>query len=250
MGVFEQLPSIAVRWTGLPLERLQKVMAHAGVASRRKCEEFIREGRVTVNGEVAELGCKVDPEKDQIEVDGEPVGDKEKLVYIMLNKPEGYISTVSDPRGRQTVMDLVASVDERIYPVGRLDYDSSGLLLLTNDGELTHRLLHPRYESDKTYTVTVAGSVSRQVLEQIRRGVELEDGPTAPAEVTSVHRRGNRTRFRLVIHEGRNRQIRRMMKRLGHQVIELRRVLGDLPPGSYRELTRREIRALRQYAGL
>jgi len=150
----------------LPLERLQKVMARAGVASagvasRRKCEEFIREGRVTVNGEVAELGCKVDPEKDQIEVDGEPVGDKEKLVYIMLNKPEGYISTVSDPRGRQTVMDLVASVDERIYPVGRLDYDSSGLLLLTNDGELTHRLLHPRYESDKTYTVTVAGSVSR-----------------------------------------------------------------------------------------
>ncbi|MFQ5340610.1 MAG: pseudouridine synthase [Anaerolineae bacterium] len=233
-------------------KRLQKVLAHAGVASRRKCEELIRQGRVAVNGQVVtELGTQVDPERDNITVDGRRIGVTGEYTYIVLHKPAGVITTAHDPWGRPSVLDLV-DVETRVYPVGRLDADSEGLVLLTNDGALTHQLTHPSFEHPKEYHVLVAGRPSRVALERLRAGVHLEDGLTAPALVDVLRRAGENTWLRMVLHEGRKRQIRRMADAVGHPVRRLIRVgigpirLGDLAPGRWRRLSRREVDQLQE----
>ena len=233
-------------------ERLQKIMAHAGLASRRACEELIRQGRVTVNGRaVEEMGLKVDPSKDRIAIDGRILSEPEAPAYWILNKPSGFITTVRDPRGRRTVLDLVGELSERVYPVGRLDYDTEGLLLLTNDGELTHALTHPRHEVPKTYLAVVEGVVGRDKLAILKRGVRLSDGPTAPAGVRVMKVEEGTTSLEITIHEGRNRQIRRMMEAVGHPVTFLKRVrfgpltLRGLRLGEYRPLRPAEVEKLR-----
>jgi 23S rRNA pseudouridine2605 synthase len=230
-------------------ERLQKVLAQAGLGSRRACEELIAAGRVRVNGEVATLGTRVDPEVDAIEVDGARIGVRQGLVHYLLNKPAGVVTTASDPQGRPTAVGLVPA-EPRVYPVGRLDADTEGLLLLTNDGDLAHRLTHPSFGVDKEYLADVEGRPSRGAVRRLREGVELEDGPTAPARVSLV---GDHT-LRITIHEGRNRQVRRMCEAIGHPVRRLVRVrlgpLSDrrLPPGRWRALTQDEVRALERAA--
>jgi 23S rRNA pseudouridine2605 synthase len=226
-------------------ERLQKVLARVGFGSRRTCEELIDEGRVRVNGDIAILGRRVDAERDRIEVDGEPVGVQAGLVYYLLNKPAGVVTTASDTHGRPTVVELVPD-DPRVFPVGRLDADTEGLLILTNDGELTHRLTHPSFGVEKEYVAEVAGHPSPAAVRRLREGVELDDGRTAPANVAldppSV--------LRITIHEGKNRQVRRMCEAIGHPVTRLVRVrigpLSDrsLPPGAWRPLTTAEVRSL------
>lgn len=226
-------------------DRLQKVLASTGWGSRRVCEELIAEGRVTVNGEVARLGRRVDPEHDLIEVDHAPLGVKPGLVYYLLNKPTGVVTTAKDTHGRKTVVDLVPS-DPRVFPVGRLDADTEGLLLLTNDGELTHRITHPSHGVEKEYLVHVKGNLTPGELRRLRDGVELEDGITAPAQASQP----TPGVLRLTIHEGRNRQVRRMCDALGHPVLRLVRTrVGpitdrSLRPGDYRELSTGERRAL------
>jgi 23S rRNA pseudouridine2605 synthase len=221
------------------------VLARCGLGSRRVCEELIAEGRVTVNGAVAELGRRVQVESDRVEVDGTPVGVAPGLVYYLLNKPAGVLTTASDPRGRPTVVQLVPE-QPRVYPVGRLDMDTEGLLLLTNDGTLAHRISHPSRGLPKEYLVEVAGQPSASALSRLRRGVALDDGLTAPAQVGLV----SPAVVRLTIHEGRNRQVRRMCEAVGHPVRRLVRVrigpLSDrtLAPGEWRELTMAEVRAL------
>ena len=230
-------------------ERLQKILAQAGLGSRRTCEDLIAEGRVRLNGEVATLGTRADPEHDTIEVDGAIVGVRQGLVHYLLNKPAGVVTTASDTHGRPTVVDLVPE-DPRVYPVGRLDADTEGLLLLTNDGVLAHRLTHPSFGVEKEYLADVEGRPSRGALRRLREGVELEDGPTAPAKVSLV---GEHT-LRLTIHEGRNRQVRRMCEAVGHKVVRLVRVrigpLADrrLAPGEWRVLTQSEVRDLERAA--
>ena len=229
--------------------RLQKVLAQAGLGSRRTCEDLIERRRVRVNGEVAVLGRRVDPEVDVVEVDGAQIGVKPGLVHYLLHKPAGVITTASDPAGRPTVVDLVPA-DPRVFPVGRLDGDSEGLLLLTNDGDLTHRLTHPSYGVDKEYLVEVDGNPSRGALAKLREGIELEDGRTAPAKVAQLDAR----LLRITIHEGRNRQIRRMCEAIGHPVLRLVRTrigpLTDrsLKPGEWRALTQDEVRSLERAA--
>ncbi len=226
-------------------EKLQKVLARAGVASRRAVEEMIEAGRVQVNGQRAVTGQRVDIDEDLVEIDGAAVGIKPGLVYFLLNKLPGTVTTAHDPQGRPTVLDGLPP-GPRVFPVGRLDIDTEGLLLLTNDGELTHRLTHPSFGVDKEYLAQVHGSPSPLAIRQLRHGVELEDGVTAPAKVALVE---NDT-IRLVIHEGRNRQVRRMLEAVGHPVVRLIRVrigpLADrrLEPGAWRELTTEEVRAL------
>jgi 23S rRNA pseudouridine2605 synthase len=227
-------------------ERLQKVMAQRGYGSRRVCEELISAGRVTVNGVVAVLGRRVDVDNDVVEVDGHLVGLRADLVYYLLNKPEGVVTTASDTHGRDTVVSIVPS-EPRVYPVGRLDRDTEGLLLLTNDGELTNRLTHPRYGIEKEYLAQVSGGlVSSAALRTLREGVELDDGITAPAKVSQP----SPGVIRVTIHEGRNRQVRRMCEAIGHPVTRLIRVrIGPifdrtLRPGEWRELTSNERRAL------
>jgi 23S rRNA pseudouridine2605 synthase len=227
-------------------ERLQKVLASLGFGSRRTCEELIAAGRVTVNGERAELGRRVDVDNDVVEVDGAPVGVRPDFVYYLVNKPAGVVTTAHDTHGRPTVVELVPS-EPRIFPVGRLDADSEGLIILTNDGELAHRLAHPSHGVEKAYTVQVGGGVvSPAGLRALREGVELEDGRTAPAKVSQPEPGV----LELVIHEGRNRQIRRMCEAVGHRVERLVRVrigpLSDrtLRPGAFRELTRDEVNGL------
>jgi len=226
-------------------ERVHKILARAGVASRRRCEELIAEGRVAVNGEVVELGAQVDVHNDIVTVDGAFVPLAPDAVYYVLNKPTGYVTTAHDPQGRPTVVDLVPS-DPRVFPVGRLDLDTEGLLLLTNDGELTHRLTHPSFGIEKEYLAEVEGEPTRGELRRLREGVELDDGMTAPAKVALVHPNV----VRVVIHEGRNRQIRRMCAAIGHPVVRLVRVrigtlvTGSLAPGQWRPLDGDEVRAL------
>ncbi|PWK14433.1 pseudouridine synthase [Tumebacillus permanentifrigoris] len=236
-------------------ERLQKVLAQAGVASRRKCEEIILAGDVTVNGQVVtELGTKVTPGVDQIEVNGESISFEQK-VYILLNKPRGVVTTAYDPQGRKTVIDLI-DVPERIYPVGRLDLDTAGLLILTNDGALANGLMHPSKEIDKTYRTWVRGTVKPEAIKELSNGVELEDGMTAPAKVRLIEKEGDETLLEIVIHEGRNRQVRRMCEAVGHPVKSLMRVqlaflkLGRLRYGEYRPLTPLEIDRLYAVAGV
>jgi len=231
------------------MERLQKVMAHAGIASRRKSEEIILTGRVRVNGKVVkDLGVKVE-KNDQIEVDGKQI-TMERMVYILLNKPAGYLSTVDDPQRRKTVLDLVGDIKERIYPVGRLDYNTSGLLILTNDGDITYTLTHPSHQVEKTYLVVVKGKPGK-ILWKLEKGVELEDGITAPARVRRVKEKRGNTLFQLTIHEGRNRQVRRMCEYIGYSVVSLERIafaflnLKGLKPGEYRYLSVEEIEKLK-----
>ncbi len=228
-------------------ERLQKVLARAGMGSRRVCEKLIVEQRVTVNGEFAELGEKVDPETAEIEVDGLKVGVRQDLVYYLLNKPIGVITTSKDPQERSTVVDLVPT-HPRVFPVGRLDADTEGLILLTNDGDLTHYLTHPSFGVEKEYLVQVDVKPSRNAIRELRQGVELDDGITAPAKVSLVDEK----LIKIVIHEGRNRQVRRMCESVGHPVKRLiRSRIGpiadtSLRPGSFRELTNQELKSIRE----
>ena len=226
-------------------ERLQKVLARVGIGSRRACEELIADERVTVNGELAILGRRVDPTTDVIEVDGALIAVRPDAVYYLLNKPVEVVTTADDPQGRATVVDLVPA-DPRVFPVGRLDYQTEGLLVLTNDGELTHRLTHPSFGVEKEYLASVEGVPSRGALRQLREGIELDDGPTAPAKASM----SSPGLVRLTIHEGRNRQVRRMCDAIGHPVNRLVRTrigpLADrsLKPGEWRSLTPDEVRQL------
>lgn len=231
--------------------RLQKYLALAGIASRRSSEQLILAGRVQVNGKtVTQLGTKVVPGKDHVFLDGNAVLLGEEKRYILLYKPTGYLSSVSDDRGRKTVLDLLQGVDERVYPVGRLDYDTEGLLLLTNDGALTNFLIHPRHEVKKTYLATVQGIPTTEELRQLAKGVLLEDGMTSPANVRLLNAKRNRSLLEITIHEGRNRQVRRMCAAIGHPVLALKRVclgsltLGNLLPGQWRFLSMKEVAAL------
>lgn len=248
--------------TDTPLvgERLQKVIAQAGIASRRHAEQMILDGRVQVNGEkVVALGTKVLPE-DRILVDGREINaTRETHDYYLLHKPTAYITSAKDPQGRRTVMDLMLKVKQRVYPVGRLDYDTSGLLVLTNDGELAHRLMHPSYGVEKTYQVEVEGTVPPQALLRLEKGIELEDGKTAPAQVRVISRKGQGSfqRLEITIHEGRNRQVRRMFEAIGYPVVTLKRIRfgplqleADLSMGKYRSLTDKEVNQLRQAVNL
>lgn len=232
-------------------ERLQKVLAHAGIDSRRAAEEMIRAGRVAVNGSTIKvLGTKVNPEVDVVTVDGKAIPRRVKKVYLMMNKPSGYITTVSDPERRPTVMDLVPH-SPRIYPVGRLDANSEGLILMTNDGEFANLLAHPRYSYEKEYHVSVPGTVREEDLKALREGVLIDERRTAGAKVRVLSCDGKLTWLSVTIHEGRNRQIRRMLHALGYRVDRLVRVrvgplwLGSLPRGMHRHLTPSEVRKLR-----
>ena len=234
-------------------QRLQKLLAQAGVASRRAAEKLIADGRVSVNGTtVREMGTKADPAHDDIKVDGRRIKARQRARYILLNKPAGYVSTRVDPQRRPTVIDLLHGVREYVYPVGRLDYDTEGLLLLTNDGDLAAHLTHPRHGVERAYEARVAGMPDAAALEQLRKGIPLDGRRTLPADVTllSPGRSGDGT-LRLTIREGRNRQVRRMCEAVGHPVRTLRRVrigpLQDrrLKPGQWRELSEQEVKALR-----
>lgn len=231
-------------------------MAQAGVASRRKCEELILQGKVQVNGEtVTELGTKADPDEDIITVNGKPISN-EKKIYLILNKPKGVITSASDPEGRKIVSDYLKGVKERVYPIGRLDYDTEGLLLLTNDGEFANLLSHPKYHVPKTYLATVKGVPHGTELDKLRAGIMLEDGMTSPAEVEykDVDPEGKQSVISITIHEGRNRQVRRMFEAISHPVLRLKRIafgdllLQNLKRGVYRHLTPDEINRLRQMA--
>ena len=237
------------------MPRLQKVLAATGLASRRTCETIISSGRVTVNGKiVTELGTKVDPQSDDIRVDGDLIvtAKPPKPVYIMLNKPIGYVCTVSDPHAEKTVMDLLDQVDTRVYPIGRLDADSAGLLLLTNDGDFANRLTHPRYHVPKIYRVRARGFVEREDAIRLTEGIELPDGKTAPAELKFVEYDSATqcTIIDITLYEGRNRQVRRMMDAVGHPVRELTRIaygnihLKSLNPGTWRKLRPDEVEGL------
>lgn len=236
-------------------ERIQKLLAQAGLGSRRACEEYLIGHRVTVNGQRVELGAKADPAKDMIKVDGKRVEIETARIYVMLNKPAGIVTTNEDEFGRQTVRDL-APIDAHLFPVGRLDADSEGLVLLTNDGELTNALTHPRFEHEKEYLVLVEGRPSEGVLKSWRRGVLLEDQMTAPARVDVRDADRDKTWLRVIMREGRKRQIREVAGMLGHRVKYLQRVrigplkLGDLKTGCWRHLTAAEVRELLASAGL
>jgi 23S rRNA pseudouridine2605 synthase len=244
------------------MERLQKLLSIAGIASRRASEELILQGRVEVNGEtVRTLGSKADPGKDVVKVDGRRLRFDVRLRYILLNKPKAVVTTRNDPQGRRTVIDLLKGVREFVYPVGRLDFDSEGLLLLTSDGDLAARLTHPRHAVPRVYEAVVAGSPTEEALDKLRRGVFLDGSRTAPAEIRrlALTRRDARSKsgvslLRITLHEGRNRQVRRMCASIGHPVRKLTRVrmgpigLGSLRPGQWRDLTAEEVARLRRAA--
>lgn len=237
-------------------ERLQKFLAEAGVASRRKAEVLIAQGKVRVNGTVVtEMGFKIDSEQDEVTYLGKKVSKKQtKMVYILLHKPVGYVTTAKEQFGRPAVVDLIQGVSERIFPVGRLDYDTSGLLLLTNDGDLTYKLTHPKHDVDKTYIAKLYGVPDEGALQKFRRGVVLDGKRTKPAKIQILNKDKDR-RFctvEIIIHEGRNRQVRKMCESIKHPVAQLQRVatgelkLGDLPKGSYRHLTEKEVNYLKR----
>lgn len=231
-------------------ERLQKLIASAGLCARRTAEDWIAAGRVCVNGAVASLGDRADLETDTVTVDGAPLPGKPGAVYLMLNKPRGYVTTLSDEYGRRTAAELVADCGVRVYPVGRLDRDSEGLLLFTNDGELAQRLLHPRHQVDKVYLVTVRGDI-RGAAERLMAITELDGEPIAPAQAAEVARHEGQAVLRVTIHQGKNRQVRRMCAQIGLHVVRLQRIqedsllLGDLPVGKWRYLTGQELQGLR-----
>ena len=234
--------------------RINKYIALCGVASRRKAEELILAGRVTVNDEVmTELSYKVDEENDIVKVDDKLIKEENKLVYILLNKPEGYITTVKDQFDRPSVLDLVSDIKERVYPIGRLDYETSGLLLLTNDGDLTYKLTHPKHEVDKTYVARVKGKLTKEEIERFKTGHKIEDYTTAPAKlkVIKYDEQRDSSLLEIKIHEGKNRQVRKMCKAINHPVLRLRRSamgkikIGDCEIGKYRYLTEDEIKYLK-----
>jgi 23S rRNA pseudouridine2605 synthase len=232
------------------MDRLNKYLAHAGVGSRRHCDELILAGRVSIDGQtVRELGTRVEPGQ-RVSVDGEPV-KSERHVYWLVHKPRGYLCTNHDPARRPLAIDLVPHVDQRVYTVGRLDEDSEGLLLLTNDGELAHHLMHPRYGVEKTYLVQVAGTPTREDLHQLLDGIWLAEGHVRAKSVKRLKRQGDSTWLRITLSEGKNREIRRMLARLGHKVMRLRRIalgpveLGSLSPGKSRRLSNAELETLR-----
>ncbi|NLW59376.1 MAG: rRNA pseudouridine synthase [Firmicutes bacterium] len=234
------------------MERLQKYLARCGVASRRKAEEMIVHGLVAVNGVVVrELGVKVEPGRDRVTVAGRPVRPVTERIYLMLNKPPGYITGNRDPRGRKTVLTLLPEGLPRVFPVGRLDYNTTGLLLLTNDGALAYALTHPKYQIEKVYRALVRGVPTDHALNLLRNGVVLEDGPTLPATVDIIGVKAGNAILKLGIKEGRNRQVRRMCAAVGHPVLKLERIaigplqLGDLGRGQYRRLTAAELKALK-----
>jgi 23S rRNA pseudouridine2605 synthase len=239
--------------------RLQKILSGAGIASRRAAEKLMREGRVSVNGKtILDLGAKADPDRDDIRVDGSRIKGRERPRYLLLNKPRGFVTTRSDPQGRPTVLALLKGVREYVYPVGRLDYDSEGLLLLTNDGELAARLTHPKHEVERVYEALVVGIPDTRALARLARGVIIDGHRTAPgkARILTVVPSAKRDQaiIELTIHEGRNRQVRKMCEAVGHKVLGLRRTrigpIADpkLPPGAYRELSPRELISLRRAA--
>lgn len=233
--------------------RLQKFLAACGVASRRGAEELIKQGKVQVNGEtVTEMGVQIDEDKDKVTYNGQVVEMEKKMVYILLNKPVGYVTTVSDDKGRDTVMDLVADIPVRIYPVGRLDYDTEGLLLMTNDGDLTYRVTHPKNQVEKTYEAEVTGNITMNTLIQLRNGVMLDGVKTRPAKVEVIGATQYGTKLEITIHEGKNRQVRRMFESVGCIVKRLKRtreaglILGHVPLGHWRRLTESEVNMLKK----
>jgi 23S rRNA pseudouridine2605 synthase len=238
-------------------ERLNKIISMAGIASRRRADELISSGLVAVNGRAERrLGSKAVWGVDSITVDGQAIPDPPGRVYLMLNKPFGYVSTLRDPEGRPTMRDLISDVKERVYSVGRLDFDSQGLLILTNDGELAHRLMHPRFHIPRTYKVTIEGPLSDTSVQRLKKGITLDDGPTNPAHVRIINREKERTLLRITIFEGRSREIRRMFEAVGNKALKLIRIgygslhLGDLKVGKYRHLKDSELKTLRTSVGL
>jgi 23S rRNA pseudouridine2605 synthase len=231
-------------------ERLQKILARAGICSRRKAEEYIAAGRVTVDGKVVTRpGLKVDPEQTEITVDGKQVLQEEKI-YILLNKPPGYVTTMSDPQGRPIVTDLLPGIKYRVFPVGRLDLDSEGALILTNDGALGNKVLHPSFEVNKTYEATVKGGPNTAELQRLARGIMLDGLKTWPAKLRVLHRKKGETTIEVIIHEGKKRQVRKMFQAIGHPVLRLKRTaygglkLGALGRGKYRFLTQIDLKKL------
>ena len=233
-------------------ERLQKLIAQAGLASRREAEKWIEQGKVILNGHPAKLGDRADLTVDRIRVNGKDLTTVEEKVTVLLNKPRGYVSTLKDPEGRRLVTDLVADIPQRLFPVGRLDYNTEGLLLLTNDGELAQRVSHPSHHIEKTYLVKVRGFLTVKMVKRLEQGLLLDDGKTAPAKVAKIRTSGSNCWFELTIHEGRNRQVRLMCEKLGLSVVRLKRIrldfldLTDVISGSYRHLTLSEIRILKK----
>ena len=233
-------------------QRLQKILSEMGIASRRKAEDLIIEGRVTVNGQVATIGMKADAAKDHIKLNGKLLIRPEPKVYLILNKPPQVVTSLLDPEGRPTVKEFMKKVKYRIYPVGRLDYDSEGLLLLTNDGDFTQALLHPSKKIPKTYLVKVKGVPGEEQIHKLRSGIKLEEGMTAPAKIEKLRKTQNNAWFEMTIHEGRKRQIRRMFDTVGHSVLKLKRIringieLKDLKPGEYRYLTPGEVNNIKR----
>jgi len=232
-------------------QRLQKILAKAGIASRRRAEELIKEGKVRVDGKVVtEMGTKVDPDAQDIECDGIHVAAREKKIYILLHKPAGFLSTVHDPQGRPIVTDLLPQVKERVYPVGRLDLDTEGALLLSNDGELAQKILHPSHEVNKTYVAKVKGKPGTKKLAALSRGITLEGRKTWPADIEVLQTEPQATTIKIIIHEGRKRQVRKMFDAVGHPVLQLKRTaygqleLGDLRPGKYRFLSPEDIKMI------
>jgi 23S rRNA pseudouridine2605 synthase len=233
-------------------KRLQKILSEIGIASRRRAEEFIIEGRVTINGRTATLGMKADPERDHIKCDGKLITRPEPKVYLMLNKPRGVVTSLRDPEGRPTVKDYLKGVKYRVFPVGRLDYDSEGLLLLTNDGDFAQAILHPSRKIPKSYLAKVKGSPEDEEIKKLRAGIRLDDGLTAPAKLHKVRSTENNTWLEITIHEGRKRQVRRMLEQTGHPVLKLKRTringieLGNLKSGEYRYLKPEEIAKMKK----
>jgi len=232
-------------------ERVQKIIAAAGLMSRRQAEALIAAGRVVVNDQVITLGTRADAERDRIIVDGRLLPSLESKTYLLLNKPTGYVTTLRDPQGRRVVADLVRDLPVRVFPVGRLDASTEGLLLLTNDGELAQRLAHPRHKVEKIYLVKVRGLLDEKARHRLQEGVLLDDGPTQPCSVDRIRRTGSNTWFELTLREGRNRQVRRMCAAVGYPVVRLKRIrlgfleLGNLAPGAYRHLSRAEVARLK-----
>ncbi len=232
-------------------KRLQKIISEMGIASRRKAEELIIEGRVTVNGHIASIGMKADPDKDHIKIDGKLLIRPEKKVYVIFNKPKSVVTTLHDPEGRPTIKDFLKDIRYKVFPVGRLDYESEGLLLLTNDGDFAHTLLHPSKKIPKTYLVKVKDIPEENELDKIRKGLKLDDCITAPAKVKRIRKSENNAWLEITIYEGKKRQIRRMFEKVGHPVLKLKRIkidgieLGDLSSGEYRFLTPEEIKKIR-----
>lgn len=238
-------------------ERLQKYMARCGVASRRRSEEMISSGRVKVNGrKILELGVKIDPEVDKVLVDNKPITVEKRKIYLLLNKPKGYLTTQYDPRGRPTIFDLLKNIKERVFPVGRLDFNTKGLLLLTNDGDFAFALTHPKYKIIKTYHALVKGVPEKKKIIQMRKGLMLTDGMTAPAKVEITNIQNNKAILKIAIHEGRNHQVRRMCLHIGHPVLSLERIsidnlsLSGVPRGKYRYLKSHEVKNLMKKTGI